>query len=93
MRITLKVVLEHMQAMRNELVQKIDGTEKRLSKRIDGVQADMTNFKKNAASNFERIERKLDNNSDAIHHLHLTIVEQQHEKRIRRLEKVAGFVK
>jgi DNA-binding transcriptional MerR regulator len=86
--ITLQVVLDHMQAHRNdlsgqmtsmksELNNRIDQLDKKLSTRIDDVQFILTN--------------QINALDDRLNSIEIAIVEQKHEERIQRLEKVTGL--
>jgi chromosome segregation ATPase len=101
--VTLHTVLEHIQGLRNSLEGRMDRLEGRMGgiegrmggieQRVDQLENDLKNFKVNTNQAFQRINMKLDNHLEILTNIQITIVEQQHEKRIHRLEKFAGFAK
>ncbi|MBU0766182.1 hypothetical protein KKF55_00115 [Patescibacteria group bacterium] len=58
--ITLKVLLDHIQGMRNDLTQRMDKLEHRLSNRMDGLEKRMDGMEQRMEKRFDQLVFQID---------------------------------
>lgn len=83
--ITLRTVLEHIQAMRTALEGQINTVEQRLSKKITALDERLST---QLAAVDGRLSMQIENIEHRLDTIEVAIVSQRHEQRITRLEKV-----
>jgi predicted nuclease with TOPRIM domain len=94
--ITLKTVLEYIQAMRTDLggrmdrlegrMDRLDGRMDRLEHRMDRMELRMNRMDAKFSLQLDAIDKRLDT-------IEISIVDQKHEQRITALEQHTGLVK
>ncbi len=88
--ITLKMILEHMQAMRSDLLQRIDDLGKTLSIRIDGLQGQIDGNQRSLQAQINGLERQIATLQVGVENIDKRLDEIKIEelpKRVRALEK------
>jgi DNA-binding FrmR family transcriptional regulator len=79
-RITLRTIVEHIQGMRNSL----EGRMNRLEGKMEGMERRMVSMDRKLSGQIDAVDKRLDT-------IEISIVEQNHEKRIRRIERHLKF--